>query len=187
MKTLLWSVLVALALFFPVAAQPVYWGVFPSVLVEPYDDVEALEVNLIPLILGFELSPGLRLEVRPLVDLQLLEGRSPALSHLGGTFALTKTFLGESPRVSWHLGGFLSANVNAIDGGVVVISGSSPESRGLRMISSLSRFHLSRASIGFCGPVQVRRLCFPTWDSWSTSAGQQEKPTSVVTGAPGNE
>ncbi|MEI8095792.1 MAG: hypothetical protein WCG80_16400 [Spirochaetales bacterium] len=126
MKTLLWSVLVALALFFPVAAQPVYWGVLPSVLVEPYDDVEALEVNLIPLILGFELSPGLRLEVRPLVDLQLLEGRSPALSHLGGTFALTKTFFGESPGVSWHLGRFFSANVNAIDGGVVVISGVEP-------------------------------------------------------------
>ena len=63
-----------------------YVGFFPSLLLEPYDTVNALETNILPII--YEIRWGEKhtkaVQVRPIANYRFLKNRS-GISHLGGT------------------------------------------------------------------------------------------------------
>lgn len=78
----MWSALALLACLSANAGE-LFVGVAPSFLVEPYDDVDAVEVGIVPLDLAWRFHPRWFVEARPVLNLRLLEDHAPAISHLG--------------------------------------------------------------------------------------------------------
>lgn len=72
------------------APAEVYVGVTPSVLFEPYDDVDALELGILPLDVAWRIAPAWTLEARPIVNLRLLPDHPLAISHLGLSLAVQR-------------------------------------------------------------------------------------------------
>ncbi|MBI3142900.1 MAG: hypothetical protein HYZ16_08740 [Bacteroidetes bacterium] len=68
-----------------------YIGLMPSVLVEPYDSVNAVEINVLPLV--FEKWRHLKygLQFRPMVNYRIY-APAPGISHLGGSVLLNRYF-----------------------------------------------------------------------------------------------
>ena len=74
----------------PARAGDLLLGVAPSVLAEPYDDVNALEVGIVPLDVGWRLGPRWFLEARPILNLRLLKDTPRSISHVGGLLVLQR-------------------------------------------------------------------------------------------------
>ena len=71
-----------------------YVGFIPAILAEPYDTINAIEVNLFPFL--YELRVGnkndIGLQVRPIFNYRFLKNQS-GFSQIGGTFMVNKYFL----------------------------------------------------------------------------------------------
>ncbi len=104
-----------------------YLGILPSVLVEPYDTVKAIEVNLLPFTYEYWFHPTTTFQVRPLLNYRILEGAS-GISHLGAT-ALVNKYLPElfkNEILTPSLGVFTTYTYNRLDFVHTVIVGIEP-------------------------------------------------------------
>jgi hypothetical protein len=70
-----------------------YIGFIPSFLVEPYDTINAIEVNFFPFLYEFRLGEKneIGIQVRPILNYRFLEEES-GFSQIGGTVVVNKYF-----------------------------------------------------------------------------------------------
>lgn len=123
------ALLLLLLLSLPASAAPcskgsTYLGIFPSVLFEPDDEYDAVEVNLLPVTLGWRPVTNVGLELRPMMTLRLLEDQRQ-LTRVGGTLATHRYFAREllPSWVSLLVGPFISFTRSDIDRESVLILG----------------------------------------------------------------
>lgn len=71
-----------------------YIGLSPSVLVEPYDTINAIEVNFLPFLYEYRIGENhdLSLQARTILNYRFYEPQS-GISQIGGSFVLNKYFL----------------------------------------------------------------------------------------------
>jgi len=71
-----------------------YVGIMPSFLVEPYDTINAVEVNFLPLIFEFRTGEkhDISFQFRPILNYRFFENQS-GISQVGATVAVNKYFL----------------------------------------------------------------------------------------------
>lgn len=94
-----------------------YAGIFPSVLVEPYDNINAVEINIIPFVFEYKISRGIGIQIRSIINYRILEGNS-GISQTGGTIVVNKyfyTFLGSESWLVPQIGGFYTYAYNQLD------------------------------------------------------------------------
>ncbi|ADR21094.1 hypothetical protein MATR_12760 [Marivirga tractuosa] len=101
------------------ALQNNYIGLLPAILVEPYDTVDAVEVNFIPIVYEFRIKErnDLGFQVRPLLNYRFLEDRS-GFSQVGGTLVMNKYFLNLFDDEFWlkpQLGVYYTYAYNLLD------------------------------------------------------------------------
>lgn len=99
--------------------KPNYLGFIPSVLVEPYDTINAVEVNFFPFL--YEFRTGERndfgIQIRPILNYRFLEAQS-GISQIGGSVVANKYFLNIFGDDSWlhpQLGAFYTYAYNRLD------------------------------------------------------------------------
>jgi hypothetical protein len=105
-----------------------YFGIFPSILAEPepYDYLDAIEVNLLPFVFEYRPLDRLGIQARPIANLRLIAGQQPVVSHVGGTVAVP--WYRSTPWSGSHgafvtAGPFTSYTYNLQDGISTVIVG----------------------------------------------------------------
>jgi hypothetical protein len=71
-----------------------YVGLIPSVLVEPYDTVDAVEINFFPFLYEFRMGTNndLGFQIRPILNYRFLKAQN-GFSQIGGTMVINKYFL----------------------------------------------------------------------------------------------
>ena len=96
-----------------------YIGFMPAVLAEPYDTINAIEVNFFPLL--YELRTGeqndLSFQVRPILNYRFLQDRS-GFSQIGATIVVNKYFLNMFKDDFWikpQLGFYYTYAYNRLD------------------------------------------------------------------------
>ena len=99
--------------------KPNYLGIIPAFLMEPYDTIDALEVNLFPLL--YEARIGKRndfsFQFRPILNYRFLENRS-GFSQIGGTVVANRYFLNMFAEDFWlkpTLGVYYTYAYNRLD------------------------------------------------------------------------
>ena len=124
MRILLMGIICSLGSILPAMAQEqtlpgTYLGFIPSILVEPYDTVDAVEVNFLPFL--YERRVGEHKDVgfqfRPILNYRFLKGRS-GFSQIGGTVVVIKYFLSLFADDFWlkpQLAGYLTYAYNRLD------------------------------------------------------------------------
>lgn len=70
-----------------------YIGIMPSFLKEPYDTIDALEVNIVPLTFQRKFKETWDFELRSMVNYRIFE-RDNGVSQVGGTIMANKYFVG---------------------------------------------------------------------------------------------
>lgn len=68
-----------------------YLGISPSILAEPYDKVDAIEINTFPFVYEFRLSDDLGIQFRSTMNYRFSKVNA-GISHTGGTIVLNKYF-----------------------------------------------------------------------------------------------
>ena len=96
-----------------------YVGLLPSVLVEPYDTINAVEVNTLPFIYEFRVGQrnDIGLQLRPIANYRFYESNS-GISQVGGIIAVNKYFLNVFEDDFWlkpELGAFYMYTYNRLD------------------------------------------------------------------------
>ena len=96
-----------------------YLGLIPSVLVEPYDTINAVEVNFLPFLYEFRIGNNndLGIQFRPILNYRFYEVQ-PGFSQIGATLAVNKYFLNAFKDTSWlkpQLGGYFTYAYNRLD------------------------------------------------------------------------
>ncbi len=91
-KILIFSLLLACG----VSAQEInsksnYIGILPSVLIEPYDNIDAVEINILPLVYEYKIGQGIGIQFRPIVNYRFFKIKS-GISQTGATVLLNKYF-----------------------------------------------------------------------------------------------
>lgn len=74
-----------------ISYSPHYIGILPSVLLEPYDTVDAIEINIIPFVYEYRFSRKIALQARPIVNYRILESNY-GISQTGGSLLLNYYF-----------------------------------------------------------------------------------------------
>lgn len=71
-----------------------YSGLIPSVLVEPYDTIDAVEINFFPFLYELRIgkSNDVGFQIRPILNYRFLKGKN-GFSQIGGTVVMNKYFL----------------------------------------------------------------------------------------------
>lgn len=79
-----------------------YIGILPSFLAEPYDTINALEVNVAPLVyeIRFGQNNQVGIHIRPMVNYRFYKP-APGISQVGGTILLNRYFLNLFKEDSW--------------------------------------------------------------------------------------
>ena len=62
-----------------------YIGLAPAFLNEPYDSVDALEVNALPITYEYYFSDNSGLHLRPIINLRFINNQATTISHIGST------------------------------------------------------------------------------------------------------
>jgi len=96
-----------------------YLGFIPSFLVEPYDTINAVEVNFLPLLYEYRMGNGnsVGLQLRPILNYRFLKDQS-GFSQLGFTAVANKYFakaLGENHWLKPQLGLYYTYAYNLLD------------------------------------------------------------------------
>lgn len=96
-----------------------YVGFIPSILVEPYDTINAVEVNFLPLVYEFRIKEknNVGFQVRPILNYRFLETQS-GFSQIGGSLVVNKYFLNLFDDSFWlkpQLGVFYTYAYNRLD------------------------------------------------------------------------
>lgn len=99
--------------------KPNYIGFMPAVLAEPYDTIDAIEVNFLPFL--YEIRTGkqndLGFQLRTILNYRFLENRS-GFSQIGGTIVVNKYFLNMFADNFWlkpQLGVYYTYAYNRLD------------------------------------------------------------------------
>lgn len=66
-----------------------YIGVLPSILVEPYDMIDAVEINILPFVYEYRFNQGFGLQLRPIMNYRIVK-MNPGISQTGGTIMINK-------------------------------------------------------------------------------------------------
>lgn len=124
MRNHLLTLICSVNLFLSVNAQEInladhYIGLMPSVLVEPYDTVDAIEVNFFPFLYErrFGEENDKSFQIRPVINYRFLEGQN-GFSQMGGTALFNKYFLGVFEEDFWlkpQLGVYYTYTYNRLD------------------------------------------------------------------------
>ncbi|WP_416864777.1 MAG: hypothetical protein ACMVP2_19810 [Imperialibacter sp.] len=101
----------------PLSTQ--YVGFLPSVLLEPYDTVNAVEANVLPLVYEFRWGKQNEksVQVRPIINYRFLKNNS-GISHLGGTLVTNRYLVNMFREGFWlkpQLGGYYTHSYNRLD------------------------------------------------------------------------
>lgn len=94
-----------------------YIGVLPSVLIEPYDSIKAVEINVFPFVYEYKFNPELGLQVRPIVNYRFFKNKS-GISQTGGTILLNRYFHSLFGQDSWltpQIAVFYTYSYNQLD------------------------------------------------------------------------
>lgn len=94
-----------------------YIGIQPSVLIEPYDSINAIELNIVPLVYEYKISNGLGLQLRPIINYRFFKTQS-GISQTGATVLLNKNFhslFGQNFWLSPQVAMFYTYTYNQID------------------------------------------------------------------------
>lgn len=96
-----------------------YIGILPSILVEPYDTINAIEINTFPLVFEFRLGEqkDLGVQLRPIVNYRFSK-ISKGISQVGGTILANKYFPNLLTNDSWlipQLGFYYTYAYNRLD------------------------------------------------------------------------
>ncbi len=96
-----------------------YLGILPSVLVEPYDTINATEINVVPAVYErrFGEKSDIGIQFRPIINYRILEGAS-GISQVGGTLMVNKYFLnvfGEDFWLKPQVGAYGTYAYNLLD------------------------------------------------------------------------
>lgn len=96
-----------------------YVGLIPSVLVEPYDTIDAVEINFFPFLYEFRFgnSKDLGFQVRPIVNYRFQKNQN-GFSQIGGTLLVVKYFLNVFEDDFWlkpQLGMYYTYAYNRLD------------------------------------------------------------------------
>ena len=96
-----------------------YVGLIPSVLVEPYDTIDAVEVNIFPFLYEFRVGEknDLGFQIRPILNYRFLKAQS-GISQIGGTMVMNKYFLNIFDDDFWlkpQLGVYYTYAYNRLD------------------------------------------------------------------------
>lgn len=121
-----------------------YIGILPSVLKEPYDKIDAIEVNVFPLVYERRIKDKWGTQLRPMINYRIYKPH-PGISHLGGTVMVNRylpsLFKKEDFWIVPNIGAYFSYTYNKIDLVNTLILGLEP---GVLMKLS-SRFSLNLA------------------------------------------
>ena len=107
-----------------------YIGLMPSVLIEPYDTINAIEVNCFPFLYEYRIGKNkdLGFQIRPMLNYRIYEIQS-GFSHLGGSLVVNKYFLNVFKDSFWlkpQLGAYFTFTYNKLDKVQVMILGIEP-------------------------------------------------------------
>lgn len=94
-----------------------YVGLLPSILFEPYDKVDAIEVNVAPFVYEYRFTKQSALQIRPLVNYRFSDTEG-GVSHLGATVVFNRYFPGlfwDDPDIIPVLGSFVTYTWNNLD------------------------------------------------------------------------
>lgn len=96
-----------------------YIGLIPSVLVEPYDTINAIEVNFFPLLYEFRIGDqnDIGFQVRPILNYRFFDDQS-GFSQTGGSVVVNKYFLNMVDENFWlkpQLGIYYTYAYNRLD------------------------------------------------------------------------
>lgn len=95
-----------------------YFGVLPSVLSEPYDTINALDVNCVPFVFERRTINKLGIQIRPMINYRVYNKQN-GVSHIGGTIMvnkyLTNLFKKENCRFIPSLGVYFTYTYNQLD------------------------------------------------------------------------
>lgn len=99
--------------------KPNYFGLIPSVLIEPYDTIDAVEVNFFPFLYEFRIGEknDIGFQVRPILNYRFFENQS-GFSQIGGSLVVNKYFLdffGGNHWLTPQLGIFYTYAYNRLD------------------------------------------------------------------------
>ncbi|MBD3638634.1 MAG: hypothetical protein HUJ25_14880 [Crocinitomicaceae bacterium] len=102
-----------------------YIGIQPSFLVEPYDTIKAVEVNIVPFNYEYRFDNHFSIQVRSMVNYRFYEP-APGISQTGGTVVFHKYFpewLKEDFWLTPSIGGFSTYTYNQLDRINTIIAG----------------------------------------------------------------
>lgn len=96
-----------------------YIGILPSILVEPYDTINAVEINTVPFVYEFRWGNQYHkgIQFRPIVNYRFFKNRS-GISHLGGTAVMNWYLLKMIEDDFWLkplLGAYSTYSFNRLD------------------------------------------------------------------------
>ncbi|MCK9451833.1 MAG: hypothetical protein M0Q90_09095 [Bacteroidales bacterium] len=96
-----------------------YVGLIPSFLVEPYDTINAIEVNFFPFLYEFRIGNenDIGFQIRPILNYRFLKDQD-GFSQVGGTLVMNKYFLSVFDDDFWlkpQLGVFYTYAYNRLD------------------------------------------------------------------------
>lgn len=96
-----------------------YLGFIPSVLVEPYDTINAVEVNFSPILYEFRIGKknDFGIQIRPILNYRFLESQA-GFSQMGGSLVVNKYFLNVFDNSFWlkpQLGAYYTYAYNRLD------------------------------------------------------------------------
>lgn len=66
-------------------------GILPSILAEPYDTLNAVELNILPIIYAYRIKENFELQLRPIINYRFYQTNS-GISQTGGTITANRYF-----------------------------------------------------------------------------------------------
>jgi len=94
-----------------------YIGILPSVLFEPYDTIEAIEVNIVPFVYEYKFNRETGIQFRSIVNYRFYKLRN-GISQIGGTLLINKyltSLFKEDFFIIPVISGFCTYTFNQID------------------------------------------------------------------------
>lgn len=106
-----------------------YVGILPSFLAEPYDTIDALEINVFPLVYERRFKEKWGIQLRPIINYRIYKPH-PGISHIGGTL-LVNRYVPELIKkddfwITPNIGAYFSYTYNKIESVNTLILGLEP-------------------------------------------------------------
>ena len=100
-----------------VLSQKNYVGIAPSFLVEPYDTINAIEVNVLPIVYERRFGNNMGFQFRTMMNYRFFKP-APGISQIGGTVVVNKYITSWFKEDFWLnpvFGGFFTYTYNNLD------------------------------------------------------------------------